>query len=124
MTDFDAKLAQLLSEEDEAFITDSIDEAGYFRSVLGSFSGQGSGLRIFTWVAIMVWGAGLIFCLWKFFQVDTTREQILFATLAIMLNSAQIALKLWFNMQLNRRAITHDIKWLQLTVAKAMAESK
>lgn len=120
MTDFDTKLAQLLSEEDEAFVTDSIDETGYYKSVLGSLSGQGSGLRILTWIGIYAVSAGLIFCIWKFFQVDTTREQIMFAAAAILLNSAQIALQMWFNMQLNRRAITREIKLLQLTVAKAM----
>jgi len=121
MTDFDKKLEQLLSEEDEAFVTDAIDETGYYKTVLSSFSGQGSALRVFTWIGILVWGAMLIYCVWKFFQVDTTRDQILFAAGAIMLNSAQIALKLWFNMQLNRRVLSHEIKRLQVMVAKLTA---
>jgi len=121
MTDFDEKLAQLLSEEDEAFVTDSIDETGYYKTLLGSLSGRGSTIRVMTWIAIFVFCALLFYCIWKFFQVETTREQILFATLVILLNSAQIALKMWFNMQLNRRAITHEIKRLQLMVAKSTA---
>jgi len=92
MDEFDQKLKNLLSEEDENFITDAIDETGYYRSVLQSFKGQ------------------------------TTRDQILFATLALSMNSAQIALKLWYNMQLNRRTITREIKRLQLTVAKAVQD--
>jgi len=119
MTDFDIKLAKLLSEEDEAFVTDSIDETGYYKTLLDSLSGQGSTIRVMTWIAIFVFCALLFFCIWKFFQVETVREQILFATLVISLNSAQIALKMWFNMQLNRRAITHEIKRLQLMIAKS-----
>jgi len=119
MTDFDEKLAKLLSEEDEAFVTDSIDETGYYKSIFNSLSGQGSQIRIITWIGIFVICGLLFFCMWKFFQVDTTRDQILFAALVIMLNSAQIALKMWFNMQLNRRAITHEIKRLQVMVAKS-----
>jgi len=75
MSDFDQDLKQLLSEEDEAFIMDPIDETGFYTSVLKSFKGPGSG-------------------------------------------SAQIALKLWYNMQLNRRTITREIKLLQLALAK------
>ena len=50
------------------------------------------------------------------FTAETTREQIIYAALAVMLNSAQIALKLWFNMQLNRVALSKKIRRLQLAV--------
>ncbi len=120
MSDFDQKLKQLLSEDDEAFITDAIDENGYYKTVLGSLKGQGSTIRIATWISIFVICGLLFFCVWKFFHVETTRDQILYASLVILLNSAQIALKMWFNMQLNRRIITHEIKLLQLALAKSL----
>jgi len=124
MSDFDAKLTQPLTKEDEAFVTDSIDKTGYYRSVFRSLSGKGSVARIFTWVGIFALRAGLVFCIWMFFQVGNTRDQILFASLAVMLNSDQIALKMQFNMQLNRRAVTREIKLLQLNIAKIMADVK
>ncbi len=120
MTDFDTELKKLLSEEDEAFINDSIDEKGYYKTAFSSLRGQGSGLRIASWVGAILTSGLLIFCLWKLFQVETTNEKILFATFAILLNSAQIALKLWFNMQLNRRAITQEIRRLELKVTKSL----
>lgn len=120
MTDFDSELKKLLSEEDEAFITDSIDETGYYKTALSSLKGQGSGLRIGSWIGTFIAVGFLLFCLWKFFQVETLEEKIFFAMFAIMLNSAQIALKLWFNMQLNRRAITQDIRRLELLMAKTL----
>jgi len=122
MDEFDQKLKNLLSEEDENFITDAIDETGYYRSVLQSFKGQGSGMNILAWIGVAVTCALLFFCIWNFFHAETTRDQILFATLALSMNSAQIALKLWYNMQLNRRTITREIKRLQLTVAKAVQD--
>ena len=118
MSKFDTALKDLLSAEDEAFIEDHIEETGFYAEVLGSLKGKGSAMHIFTWAGIMVFGAGLIFCFWKFFQVDTTRDQIMFAMLAVLLNSAQIALKLWFNMRLNRRAILREISRLHLAVAR------
>lgn len=104
MSNFDKDLQDLLSSADEAFIADHLEETGYYSDALASFKGKGSTLHRWTWVEIVIFGAGLIFCLWKFFQVTTTPDQILFAMFAILLNSAQIALKLWFNMRLNRRA--------------------
>jgi hypothetical protein len=117
MTNFDAELKSLLSEEDEAFIGDAIDETGYYKYVLGQFRGPGSGMRILAWVGILLFGGGLIVCLYLLFQAETTRMQIIYATFAIQLNSAQIALKLWFNMQVNRVALSHELRRLQLVVA-------
>lgn len=123
MSDFDHKLKELLSEDDEAFIADAVDEQGYYASVFQSLKGQGSGMRILSWVGIFIFSALLLVSIWQFFQAETVRNQILFASLAIMLNSAQIAMKLWFNMQLNRRVITQELRRLQLAVTKASAEA-
>jgi len=123
MSDFDKRLMELLSEEDEAYIADAVDEQGYYTSVFKSLKGQGSGMRILSWVGIFIFSGLLLLAIWQFFQAVSVREQILFASLAVMLNSAQIALKLWFNMQLNRRAITQELRRLQLVVTKASVNS-
>lgn len=119
MTDFDKDLKTLLSAEDEKFIADHLDETGYYAEAFGSLRGRGSAMHILSWVGILAASAGLIFCLWKFFHADTTRDQILFAMFAVLLNSAQIALKIWFNMRLNRRAIIREIKRLRLSLAQS-----
>ena len=118
MTDFDKDLNELLSAEDEAFITQHLGEEHFYSEVLGTLRGQGKGFYIMTWAGILTFGAALIFCIYKLFYASTTRELILFATFAILLNSAQIALKLWFNMRMNRRAMITEMKRLQLAVAK------
>jgi len=81
MSDFDQDLKQLLSEEDEAFIMDPIDETGFYTSVLQSFKGPGSGMTMMAWVGIMIFCFILFFCIWKFFQAETTRDQIMFAAM-------------------------------------------
>jgi hypothetical protein len=121
MTTFDDALKKLLSEEDEAFIADTIDETGYYKTAFQSLKGQGSGLRIGAWIAVAICCSLMFFCIWKFFQVETTQEHIFFASAAVLLNSGQIAFKLWFNMQLNRRAITQEIRRLELVIAKGLA---
>lgn len=122
MSDFDKRLTELLNEDDEAYIADAVDEQGYYASVFKSLKGQGSGMRVLSWVGIFIFSALLFVSIWQFFQAETVRDQILFASLAVMLNSAQIALKLWFNMQLNRRVITQELRRLQLVVTKSTAK--
>lgn len=117
MTNFDQNLKSLLSEEDDAFIGDAVDETGYYQYAWGSFRGQGAGMRILAWAGILLWGGLTIWFLYLMFTADTVRDQINYGVLAVMLNSAQIALKLWFNMQINRIALSRELRRLQLVVA-------
>ena len=82
-----------------------------------AFADSGSGMRIMAWGGILVFAGLTILCLYLLLNAETTRLQIIYAALAVMLNSAQIALKLWFNMQLNRIALSHELRRLQLVVA-------
>ena len=117
MTDnFDEKLKALLSEQDADYVADTIDETGYYKTMFGSLRGKGSGLRVASWGAIMVMVTILFISLWQIFTVETVRLQIIWATFAVLANSGQIAFKLWFNMQLNRRALSQEIRRLQLAV--------
>jgi len=119
MRNFDQELKQLLSAEDEQFITETLEDTGFYSEVFGSFRGSSKGLYIMTWAGILVFCVVLFFAIWQFFQVDTVRGQIMYAGLAVMANTAQVSLKLWFNMRLNRREIIREIKRLQLAMAKA-----
>jgi len=40
MSNFDEDLKKLLSEQDEDFITDAIDETGYYQSVIKALRGK------------------------------------------------------------------------------------
>ena len=66
MSDFDQDLKRLLSEEDEAFITDAMDEAGFYKTVLQSFKGPGRSMSLMASVGIMIFCALLFFFVWKF----------------------------------------------------------
>ncbi|MFK8017203.1 MAG: DUF6768 family protein [Gammaproteobacteria bacterium] len=116
MTDFDQKVHALLKKDDDRFVNDAIDENGFYSEALASLRGKGGGMRTLSWLGIFVLVGLMLFCIWQFFQATTTRDQILFASLAVMMNSAQIGLKMWFNMQLNRRAIIGELQRFQLTV--------
>ena len=116
MTDFDKAMKDILSEADAEFVGDTIDETGFYKSIFGSFRGKSRSMSIMTWCGILVFGGILILSLWQMIVAETVRLQISWGVFAILTNSAQIALKLWFNMQMNRRALSHEIRKLQLAV--------
>lgn len=113
MSDFDRKLHDLLAEHDGG-LDIAGGEENYYREVLSSFRGEGSELRVATWVGILFFGGLLIWCVVEFLRAATVQDQITFGVFAVMLNSAQIALKLWFNMRLNRRALIREIRGMRL----------
>ena len=119
MSDFDDKMHRLLSEDDKAFISDHFTETGYYKEVLESFRGAGGGLHIAVWGAVLVTSALLLYSVWQFFHVETVRDQIMFAALAVMSNTAQIAFKNWANQRINRRAIMIEIQRLRMDIARS-----
>jgi hypothetical protein len=119
MTDFDDRLQTALSAEDEKFVADHLDEKGYYAEVLSSLRGPGGAMNILAWVGIFIFSAILIGCLIGAFQAETSRAQILFVAFAVMANSGQIAIKLWANMRLNRRAVMVELAKLRLELARA-----
>lgn len=102
MNDFDRDLKAALA-------ADPIDERGYYREALGSFRGRGSGLRVLAWIGILAFSAGTLYCFYKMLTVETLDWIVRYGVGAVVFSQAQIALKLWFNMQLNRRALAREI---------------
>jgi len=117
MNEFDNQLRSALSAEDQEFVKGSLEEKGYYAEVFGSMKGPGATLNIMVWIAVLIFSALLIFFLYSAFHAETTRSQILFASLAIMANSGQIAFQLWLNMRMHRRSIEVEILKLKLAIS-------
>ncbi len=110
MTDIDTQIDQAFRQLDG----DPIDQTGYYKEAFESFKGPGSVLRIGAIIGAIFFSAGLIICLFKMFGTNDLAELIRLGVFALLFGQAQIALKLWFNMQLNRRAITSEVRRLGL----------
>jgi len=118
MNDFDDRLRDLLSKGDDAAIEKSLGDVNVFSETLGSLKGPESGINIIIWIGVSVFCGLLFVCIFKFFQADTVKDQIFYAAAVILTNSAQIALKLWFHMRLNRRELLREIRRLQLAIVQ------
>ncbi|MEN7341977.1 MAG: DUF6768 family protein [Pseudomonadota bacterium] len=112
MSDIDSQLKALLDPKDGA--PETLSEPNFYREVWESRHGEMGGMVLMTWAGIIAFGSGLIYCVYRMVKATDVESLVLFAAFAIMLNSAQIALKLWYNMRLNRTAILRELRRLRL----------
>jgi len=117
MSDFDQKLQELLGAEERDLLDSNFEEEGYYTEVMSSFRGKGRWIRIGCWFGVFVCCSVLFYAAWMFFQVQSTKDQIMCAAIAIMMNSAQISLKLWLHQRMNRRAVLIEIQRLRVELA-------
>ena len=113
MTGHDEKLEAAL----RAMGSDPIDETGYYRDAFASLKGEGSGLRIAAWIGTIIFSAATLYCFYKMLTVEPLDHIIKYGIGALAFSQGQIALKLWCNMQLNRRAVTREIRRLGLLLS-------
>ena len=115
MKKIDEQLQDLLSTRDDVEVP--VIEPNFYAEVWGSLRGENGLFFLFTWAGILLAAGGLIFCIVQMLRSTSLEQTLVFAAFAIMLNSAQIALKLWFNMRLNRLAVLKEIRQLRLQLA-------
>ena len=79
--------------------------------------------RMRYWV-VLVWGMTLVmtglcvFTAVMFFQSETTRDWIMYATIFMWAAVAVAMLKMWYWMEMNRNTHTREIKRVDLQIAK------
>ena len=116
MTDLDSKIREALKESG-VDPPDLESEETLRAQIAETFRGKLRGLTILAWVEQLIFFLLTIFVAVRFFQVESTRDLILYATLFLACLWATVAIKMWFWMLLNKNAITREIKRLELQVA-------
>ncbi len=119
MSDFDNKLKHALSDESRQ-LDDLVAKAqpGLIDMTLSVFRGQS---KLFIAIMIIPGLVGMVLAVVtvvRFFDAETTRDQIMYATLFMFCCTFIMAMKVYFWMTMNRNATTREIKRLELQVAK------
>ncbi|MCH8830657.1 MAG: hypothetical protein IID45_13860 [Planctomycetes bacterium] len=121
MSDIDKKIRQALVAEDSALFEEFREEQSMLEMVADTFRGRHRWLVVMVFVATSVFVALSVFCGIQFYRADGIRELILwaggfgFSLLAVMAN------KIWFWMELNKNAVTREIKRVELQIAQLAA---
>ncbi len=120
----DEKIKQDLLNDSPNYEEIAQDKEGMFDLVFGSFRG-GMGrwviiVNIFTLLAtgIMIWTG------YEFFISEVVRDQIFWGVCLLLAVFAQVALKQWLFMEMNRSSLMREIKRVEIAVAHLAAKSK
>jgi hypothetical protein len=117
MTDIDDAIRAGLDADDRAFLASLDDERGLFRQLGDSLGGPLGGWAKVVFAMTFVMGIVLLVSVWQLLTVDTTRDQILWATAAMALIMSTGFLKDWLFSRMNMFTVLREVKRLQLQVA-------
>ena len=114
--DVDAVIRRALSDEEAEFY-DRLGEQSLFDLATEVFRGRHRWLAVMTVIVMAVFMATSILCLVKFLQADEIRVMLLWGAGFFFGMHAIMALKLWHWMEMNRLALSRELKRLELQIA-------
>jgi hypothetical protein len=116
MNEFDDKIRQALHAESEN-VWRGVEEQGLFEQALGVMRGQQKFISVMAYIIIVIFFGLMVYSIFRFFNAETTRLQIAWATGFLFANSAVAMMKMWFWMQMDKNALVREVKRLELQVA-------
>lgn len=124
MNELDKKIKEALRQEDAEFFEDMGGEPSVFEMIIETFRGKHWWLSVLTFFWTLVFLVLGILSAVKFFNTDDSRDMMMWALAFIFCMMAVSMLKMWFWMELNKNAITREIKRLELQIARLAARIK
>ena len=124
MNELDKKIRDALREEDAEIFDDIGGEPSMLEMVFETFRGKHRWLVLLTMFWTLVFFVLGVLSAVQFFTREDAREMLLWAIGFIFCMSAVSMLKVWFWMELNKNAITREIKRLELQIARLAARIK
>ena len=118
MSNLDDEIRAALRAEDAELFAEYGGELGVMESLKESFRGTWRFHTVGVWVFTLVLLGIAIWTAVRFFEATTVQAQVawaagfLYSTLMIM------AMKVWYWMQLNKIALIHEIKRVELELAR------
>ena len=124
MNELDRKIREALRKEDAELLEEFGDEPSMFELARETFRGR---YRRFVYLGVF-WG--LVFMILavvsavRFFHAQETRDMLMWATACVVCLSAVSMMKVWFWMEMNKNALTREIKRLELQIARLAGRLK
>ncbi|MEZ6244352.1 MAG: DUF6768 family protein [Phycisphaerales bacterium] len=117
MSSLDDKIREALKREDAELFGEVAGEASLPELVAESFRGKYRFFVMLSMGATLVFTVAMFFCGYKVFTSDEFHEHILWAMGFFFSAMAVGMLKTWTWMELNRIAVTREIKRVELQIA-------
>ena len=116
MKEIDYKIRQALAAE-EANLFDDYDEQNLLEQVADSFRKRSVWVILMSMLAGIVFMALGVFCLVQFLRVETMRDMLIWGLGFVFCFSAVSMMKIWYWMELQKNAVTREIKRVELQLA-------
>ena len=118
--ELDKKIKEALSAQDAELFEDYGCEQGLMEMIVDTFRGQRRWLVVLGVIYSIVFFALAIITAVLFFKTDpeSTRDLIMWAMGFMFCNFAVAMLKMWYFMEMNRNAVTREVKRLELQIAR------
>ncbi len=118
MKDIDDIIREAIADDDDKRWFDELDEQSIHEMVVDSFQGKSRWLVIGVYVSIAGFACMLVFSVAKFFAADSEREMIAWGVSSMFCCTAVAMMKIWYWMELNKNAVTREIKRFELQLAR------
>jgi hypothetical protein len=119
MSDYDVRLKDGLTADDEAFLKDLEDRRGLFSQMGDTFTGPMAGWTVFAWALSLVFFGVSIFCFYKLTGAQASPEGLLWMTGALAAWIAVGLVKVWFWLRMNHLATLRELKKIELRLARS-----
>ncbi len=121
MSELDDRIRQALRDEDAELLAEFGEEPSIFEMLMETLRGRHRWLTVFGVFWGIVFTVLAVFCAVAFFQAEATREMLMWAAACVICVSAVSMVKVWYWMELNKNAVTREIKRLELQIARLAA---
>lgn len=124
MNELNKKIKEALREEDAEIFEEFGSEPSIFEMIMETFRGRQRWLVFLTMFWTIVFLVLGVLSVIRFFRAEELRDLLMWAAASAFLLSGVSMMKVWFWMELNKNAITREIKRLELQIARLAGRIK
>ena len=124
MNELNKKIKEALREEDAEIFEEFGSEPSIFEMLMETFRGRQRWLVFLMMFWTIVFLVLTVLSVIRFFRAEELRDLLMWAVASVFLVSGVSMMKVWFWMELNKNAITREIKRLELQIARLAGRIK
>ena len=122
MNELDEQIRKALSNEDAALIGDPNDGLRLDQQVLSVIQSGNTFMNSIVIIFSLVFFGLSVYCVVRFFGTDITKELLTWGFAFGLCTLAMSMLKIWFWMEMQRLAVTREVKRVELLTARLLEE--